>query len=152
MKYADTHSNPLGWLLDRHLAEVPGVRGALLISADGLLFSRTSTPGRENKRDQDKKGQEEAEKLAAATAALRAAALSYVALSGGEVLRQVMLETDGRLYLVTRAGHNMLLGVETTALEVDVAAITEEMLRLADRVHDEMTVADRQPVTEAPER
>ncbi|MEE1808206.1 roadblock/LC7 domain-containing protein [Streptomyces sp. BE133] len=139
--YADTHSNSLGWLLDRQLAGVPGVQGALLISSDGLLSSRTATLR-----------QEGAEKLAAVTAALRAVALSYAEVSGGGGVRQVVIETDARLYPVTRARHNMLLGVETTALDVDVEAITEEMLRLADRVHDEMTVADRQTVTEAPER
>ncbi|MFF8917414.1 roadblock/LC7 domain-containing protein [Streptomyces sp. NPDC015032] len=139
--FADTHSNPLGWLLDKQLAGVPGVQGALLISSDGLLSSRTSTLG-----------QEGAEKLSAVTAALRAAALSYAELSRGGGVRQVVLETDVRLYLVTRAGHNMLLGVETTGLDVDVAAITEEMIRLADRVHDKTTVADRQPVVEEPER
>ncbi|MFF3127101.1 roadblock/LC7 domain-containing protein [Streptomyces sp. NPDC057908] len=139
--YADTHSNPLGWLLDRQLAGVPGVQGALLISSDGLLSSRTATLD-----------QEAAENRAAVTAALRAAALSYTSVSDGGGVRQVVIETDAHLYLITRAGHNMLLGVETTALDVDVEAITEEMLRLADRVHDEMTVADRQTVTEAPKR
>lgn len=139
--YADTHSNKLGWLLDSHLTGLNGVQGALLISSDGLLSSRTSALG-----------QEAAEKLAAVTASLRASALAYAAETGGGGLRQVVIETDARLYLVTRAGHNMLLGVETTSPDVDVALITEGMIRLADSVQHEMTVADRQTAAEEPKR
>ncbi|POX48444.1 hypothetical protein C3489_27220 [Streptomyces sp. Ru71] len=133
----DTHSNSLGWLLDQELGSVEGVEYAVLMSGDGLLQARTRTIG-----------QEDAEKLAAVTASLRAAGKAWDEHVGGKGMCQLLIESQGRIGLTTAAAKNTMLSVVTTGPEADVGLITHHMVRLATRVGHEMEVAERRPTAE----
>ncbi|MEU3844560.1 roadblock/LC7 domain-containing protein [Streptomyces sp. NPDC028635] len=133
----DTHSNSLGWLLDQELGTVEGVAYAVLMSGDGLLQARTQTIG-----------QEDAEKLAAVTASLRAAGKAWDEHVGGKGMCQLLIESQGRIGLTTAAARNTMLSVVTTGPEADVGLITHHMVRLATRLGHEMDVAGRRPAAE----
>ncbi|MEU6085578.1 roadblock/LC7 domain-containing protein [Streptomyces sp. NPDC047085] len=133
----DTHSNGLGWLLDQELGSVEGVAYAVLMSSDGLLQARTETIG-----------QEDAEKLAALTASLRAAGKAWDEHVGGQGMCQLLIESQGRIGLTTAAARNSMLSVVTTGPEADVGLISHHMVRLATRLGHELEVGDRRPVPE----
>ncbi|MCX4597499.1 roadblock/LC7 domain-containing protein [Streptomyces sp. NBC_01549] len=133
----DTHSNSLGWLLDQELGTVEGVRYAVLMSSDGLLRARTETIS-----------QDDGEKFAALTAALRAAGKAWDEFTGGEGMRQLLIESVGCIGLTTTAAKNTMLSVCTTGPDADVGLISHHMVRLASRVGHEMTTADRLPTGE----
>lgn len=136
--FTSTHANALGWLLDSELGSLNGVKCAVLISSDGLLYSRT-----------DSLTQEEGEKLSAMGSGFLAIAREYNNYSDGGGVRQVLVELDAHICLIGQAGTNMLLLVETSGPDADVATIAQQMAALAQRVGHEMAVADRQPA-EAP--
>ncbi|MFI7174809.1 roadblock/LC7 domain-containing protein [Streptomyces spororaveus] len=133
--FTDTHSNKLGWFLDKELGTLAGVRCAVLISADGLLHSRTSSI------DQDG-----GERYAAIASSVRGAARTYSEEFAGGGLRQVVLEMDEYVCLITQAGQNMLLLVQTTDADADLATIAHQMGELAVSVGDRMAVEARKPV------
>ncbi|MES4887644.1 roadblock/LC7 domain-containing protein [Streptomyces sp. NPDC096012] len=133
----DTHSNSLGWLLDQELGSVEGVAYAVLMSSDGLLQARTQTIG-----------QEDAEKLAAVTASLRAAGKAWDEHVGGKGMCQLLIESQGRIGLTTAAAKNSMLSVVTTGPESDVGLITHHMVRLATRLGHELEVAERRPAAD----
>ncbi|MGW1726720.1 roadblock/LC7 domain-containing protein [Streptomyces sp. NPDC002306] len=129
-----SHANALGWLLDEQLGSLRDVRHAVLISADGLLHSRTRSLA-----------QESAEKRAAMGSGLLAIAREYGAVSEGGGCRQVLMELENRLCLLGQAGVNMLLLVETAGPDADVAIIAGQMEMLAKRVGEHLSIADRRP-------
>ncbi|MGY1548228.1 roadblock/LC7 domain-containing protein [Streptomyces sp. MN6] len=133
MVLVDTHSNALGWLLNEELGEVADVKCAVLVSGDGLLHSRT-----------DGIGQDDAEKLAALTASLRAASNAMNKHVGGRGVRQHLVEFNGCFALTTAAAENTMLSVITTGTDADVGLITHHMVRLAARLGHAMNVKDRQ--------
>ncbi|MFE8941113.1 roadblock/LC7 domain-containing protein [Streptomyces sp. NPDC007872] len=132
----NTHANPLGWLLDSELGSLAGVDFAVLASGDGLLSSRTNSVG-----------QDKAEAMAAIGSTLRGTAtgLSHEIKGGG--VRQLLVELDNGVCLITGAGENMLLLAKTSA-DADIATITQAMVMLAGRVGHEMSVAARRPDSE----
>ncbi|MEU9415993.1 roadblock/LC7 domain-containing protein [Streptomyces sp. NPDC048272] len=132
--FSDTHSNTLGWLLDEQLGTLEGVRGAVLISADGLLHSRTSSID-----------QEQAERHAAIASSLRGGARTYSEEFGGGGMRQILLELNEYVCLITQAGENMLLLVQTIDPDADLATIAHQMAELAGKVGDQMAVEARKP-------
>ncbi|MBM7438723.1 roadblock/LC7 domain-containing protein [Streptomyces sp. HB132] len=139
MTFANTHANALGWLLDESLGSLSSVRCAVLISSDGLLHSRTADLP-----------QDAAEKRAAMGSGLLGIAREYGAVSEGGGCRQVLMELEERLCLIGQAGTNMLLLVETTGPDADIAVIAGQMELLARRVGQHMRVADRLPSEHAP--
>ncbi|KOU65953.1 hypothetical protein ADK55_06560 [Streptomyces sp. WM4235] len=136
--FTDTHSNKLGWLLDQQLGTLAGVHCAVLISADGLLHSRTSSI------DQD-----QGERHAAIASSLRGAGRSYGEAFDGGGLRQIVLELTEYVCLITQAGEHMLLLAQTTGPDADIATIAHQMGELAVSVGDQMAVEARRPVPEA---
>ncbi|WP_327411265.1 roadblock/LC7 domain-containing protein (plasmid) [Streptomyces sp. NBC_01281] len=130
--YTDTRANRLGWLLDQQLGTLDGVRHAVLISADGLLHSRTSSIG-----------QDDGERYAAIASALRGAGRSYAEEFEGGGLRQIVLELSNYVCLITQAGKNMLLLAQTANPSADVATIAHQMQELAGRVGGEMAIEAR---------
>ncbi|MFJ5635114.1 roadblock/LC7 domain-containing protein [Streptomyces goshikiensis] len=135
--FADTHSNTLGWLLDQKLGTLTGVACAVLLTADGLLHSRTSS------LDQD-----QAERRAAVAAGLRGAARGYNDEFEGDGVRQVVLELTNYVCLLTQAGENALLLVQTTDPDADLATIAHQAAKLAASVGEQMAVGTRQPLAE----
>ncbi|WP_432190084.1 roadblock/LC7 domain-containing protein [Streptomyces sp. Tue6028] len=130
----DTHSNDLGWLLDEQIGSVEGVRYAVLMSSDGLLKARTQTIG-----------QEDGEKFAALTAALRAAGKAWDDFTGGQGMRQVLIESVSCFGLTTTAGENTMLSVCTTGPHADIGLISHHMAELAVRLGEQMGTAERRP-------
>ncbi|WP_306322051.1 MULTISPECIES: roadblock/LC7 domain-containing protein [unclassified Streptomyces] len=132
-----TDRNELGWLLDGELGGIEGVKHAVLMSSDGLLKAHTETVERD-----------EAEKFAAITAALRAAAKAFDSETGGGGTRQILIESANNLGMVTQAADNTMLAVLTTDAMVDVGLIAHHMERLATRVGRELATAPRESVTD----
>ncbi|WP_335976972.1 MULTISPECIES: roadblock/LC7 domain-containing protein [Streptomycetaceae] len=136
-----THDdNALGWLLDEHLGTCPGVRFAVHMTSDGLLSSYTKTVDKDT-----------GDKLAAVTAALRAAGLAWAEVTGrrGEpnAVRQHLIETDQWIGLASAAAENSLLAV-CAAPDSDIGLISERMNALAQRVGHELASRERRPVGE----
>lgn len=132
--FTNTHANTYGWLLDQEIGTLDGVRCAVLVSADGLLHSRTSSI------DQD-----EGERYAAITSSLRGAARTYSEEFNGGGLRQVVLELGEYVSLITQTGENLLLLVQTTDPDADIATIAHQTGALAEKVGDKMAVEARRP-------
>ncbi|MQY15022.1 hypothetical protein SRB5_51990 [Streptomyces sp. RB5] len=131
---SDTRANTLGWLLDEQLGSVEGVRYAVLMSGDGLLKARTKTIG-----------QEDGEKLAALTASLRAAGRAWNEFTGGEGIRQQLIECVSNIGLTTAAGQNTMLSVCTTGPHADIGLISRHMAALAIRLGEQLGVEERRP-------
>ena len=138
MRLVDTHSNSLGWLLDKELGELVGVKCAVLVSGDGLLQARTQGIG-----------QEDAEKLSALSAPLRAASNAMDSHIGGGGVRQILVEFSESYGLTTSAANNSYLSVVTTDTDADVGLITHQMVQLAARLGHAMEVEERRPEVEA---
>ncbi|MEV7731597.1 roadblock/LC7 domain-containing protein [Streptomyces sp. NPDC088921] len=129
---SDTRSNTLGWLLDKQLGCVEGVRYAVLMSSDGLLKARTTAIS-----------QDDGEKFAALTAALRAAGKAWDEFTGGQGMRQVLIESIGCFGLTTTAGKNTMLSVCTTGPHADIGLISHQMAQLAVQLGEQMGTAER---------
>ncbi|MFE9846597.1 roadblock/LC7 domain-containing protein [Streptomyces goshikiensis] len=132
--FTDTHANTYGWLLDQKIGTLTGVRCAVLVSADGLLHSRTSSIS-----------QGEGERYAAIASSLRGAARSYSEEFGGGGLRQVVLELDHFVSLITQTGANLLLLVQTTDPDADITTIAHQTGALAEKLGDQLAVKARRP-------
>lgn len=141
MMFSDTHANSLGWLLDGELGSVNGVKCAVLFSGDGLLSSRTTSLE-----------QEQAEKLAALGSTLRGAGHAYSnEFDGGDVC-QLLVELTSHFVLITQAGENTVLLVQTSGVDADIDTISHQMNQLVERVGHEMKAEARRPSPEAPLR
>ncbi|MGQ4489215.1 roadblock/LC7 domain-containing protein [Streptomyces sp. SAS_281] len=132
---SDTHANTLGWLLDEQLGSVEGVRYAVLMSGDGLLKARTRTIS-----------QEEGEKLAALTASLRASGRAWDEFTGGQGVRQQLIESVSAIGLTTAAGNHTMLSVVTTGPHADVGLISHHMALLVVRLGEQLGTRERTPV------
>ncbi|SDN22177.1 roadblock/LC7 domain-containing protein [Actinacidiphila guanduensis] len=128
--------NALGWLLDEHLGSCPGVRFAVHMTSDGLLSSYTKTIDKDT-----------GDKLAAVTAALRAAGLAWAEVTGRpdrpNAVRQHLIETDQWIGLTSAAAENSLLAV-CADLDSDIGLISERMNALSQRVGHELVSPERQ--------
>ncbi|THA63458.1 roadblock/LC7 domain-containing protein [Streptomyces sp. A0958] len=132
---SDTHANTLGWLLDEQLGSVDGVRYAVLMSGDGLLKARTRTIS-----------QEDGEKLAALTASLRASGRAWDEFTGGQGVRQQLIESVSTIGLTTAAGQHTMLSVVTTGPHADVGLISHHMALLVVRLGEQLGTKERTPV------
>ncbi len=121
----------LRWLLDQLIERVVGVDMAVLLSADGLLLSRSSGMGREP-----------AEHLAATASALTGLARSAGRQFARGAVHQTAIEMDGGYLLVATAGQGTALAVLTDT-EADLGMIVYEMQLLVRRVGDHLGVAPR---------
>lgn len=121
----------LRWLLDQLIERVVGVDMAVLLSADGLLLSRSTGMGIEP-----------AEHLAATASALTGLARS----AGRQFFRgavvQTAIEMEGGYLLVATAGQGTALAVLTDQ-DPDLGMIVYEMQLLVRRVGDHLGVAPR---------
>lgn len=106
------------WMLDE-VTGVPGIRCAVVLSADGLVKAYSAGTSRDD-----------ADRLAAACAGLKSIGRSLARqfADGGSTSRQVMVEFDGRGgYLFVRgAGDGSHLAVVTDRV-VDPALIAQQM-------------------------
>jgi predicted regulator of Ras-like GTPase activity (Roadblock/LC7/MglB family) len=121
----------LRWLLDQLIERVVGIDAAVLLSADGLLLSRSS-----------RLGLEPAEHLAATASALTGLARSAGRQFGRGAVHQTAIEMDGGYLLVATAGQGTALALLTDR-DPDLGMIVYEMQLLVRRVGDHLGVAPR---------
>ncbi|WP_418276331.1 roadblock/LC7 domain-containing protein [Isoptericola jiangsuensis] len=108
-------AHPESWMLDL-VADVRGVRHAVVLSSDGLVKVRT-----------DSTDPDTADKVAAACAGLVALGLSMGREFGeSDTLRQVVVEFDGGFLFVRGAGDGSRLAVVTRA-GVDPGLVAQQM-------------------------
>jgi predicted regulator of Ras-like GTPase activity (Roadblock/LC7/MglB family) len=121
----------LRWLLDQLIVRTVGIDMAVLLSADGLLLSRSSGMGLEP-----------AEHLAATAAALTGLARSAGRQFDRGLVHQTAIEMDGGYLLVATAGQGTALALLTDR-DPDLGMIVYEMQLLVRRVGDHLGVAPR---------
>ena len=121
----------LRWLLDQLIERVVGIDAAVLLSAYGLLLSRSS-----------RLGIEPAEHLAATASALTGLARSAGRQFGRGAVHQTAIEMDGGYLLVATAGQGTALALLTDR-DPDLGMIVYEMQLLVRRVGDHLGVAPR---------
>lgn len=121
----------LGWLLDQLVQRAVGIDRAVLLSADGLLLSRSSAMPLAD-----------AELLAATASALTGLARGAGRHFERGAVLQTAIELEGGYVLVATAGEGSSLAV-LTAADADVGMIVYEMQLLVRRVGDHLGVAAR---------
>ncbi|MGW2690146.1 roadblock/LC7 domain-containing protein [Streptomyces sp. NPDC001414] len=121
----------IGWLLER-LEETNGVAYAVLVAADGMNPGYTPRLRRE-----------QAEKIAAISSTLWSASRAFDRETGGQGVRQFVMESVGHISLLIPAGENTMLAVRTSSPHVDIGVISEAALRLAGSVGDQLGVKSR---------
>ena len=110
-----------GWQLDDLTKRVPGVRSAVLLSADGLVIAVHGL------------GADAADQLAAIASGLFSVARAAARFSGTDGVRQVVLELDGLMLFTAAAGVAAVLAVLADR-ETDAGALGDEMRQLAKTV------------------
>jgi uncharacterized protein len=138
----------VGWML-RPLTDIPGVRHAVVLSADGLHLGHVSAAGLSG--DVSHLGLGEAEALSAACAAVTMTSLSAVGLLFGEEagVRQVMVESNQGFVLFTSAGAGASLAVATSG-EADVGMVAQQMQILVAKIGAHLSGELMAPATGGP--
>jgi predicted regulator of Ras-like GTPase activity (Roadblock/LC7/MglB family) len=112
----------LDWLLNDLIGQLPGATGAVLLSADGLLMSRSHTLGKD-----------QGDHLAAVASAFHSLAKSAGQQFGGGRARQTIVELDTAFLVVTAAGSGACLAVLATA-DIDLGVTAYEMNLMVQKV------------------
>jgi predicted regulator of Ras-like GTPase activity (Roadblock/LC7/MglB family) len=116
----------LDWLLDDLAARISEVRGALVLSNDGLPTGTSEGLRRED-----------SEHLAALASGFHSLAKGVGRHFEAGMARQTMVEMDDGFLFVVAAGDGSVLAVLTTA-GADMSLIAYEMARLVRRVGEHM--------------
>src|SRR5271156_1045114 len=115
-------SRDLDWLLNDLIGRVRGATGAALLSADGLLISRSRSLSRDD-----------GDHLAAVASAFQSLAKGAGQQFGGGSPRQTIVELDTAYLIVTAAGQGACLAV-LAAGDVDLGTVAYEMNLLVRQV------------------
>ena len=126
-----TAATGLGWLVDDLVSRVPGIEKGLILTRDGLATGASANLGRED-----------AEQLAAISAAFHSLARGAVRQLGAEKVRQVIVEMDTAFLFITAAGQGTCLAVVSPA-GADIGLIAFEMAMLVQRVGEHLSVSPR---------
>ena len=114
--------------LVRNFAErVPGVRDAIVVSADGLLMAMSAGLSRES-----------ADRFAAASSGLIGLAHGAAAPFGGGRVTEVIIEMEYGFIFVTGISDGSLLAV-VAAANADVGLVAYEMAVLVDKTGNALT-------------
>ena len=117
----------LNWLVESFAAAVPGLRQAVVVSADGLLLAFDGNLDRE-----------QADQLAAIASGLASMTLAASThLAGGNV-HHLLVETEGGLLLVMQVSDGSSLAVLADR-GADVGLLGYEMALLVTRMGDALT-------------
>ncbi|MFC7588329.1 roadblock/LC7 domain-containing protein [Nonomuraea antimicrobica] len=122
----------LSWLLDDLIQRVPGIRHAIVLSADGLSVGSSRGLTRED-----------AEHLSAISAGSHSLAMGagrHFALGG---VRQTIIEMDEGFLFVTAAGQGARLAVLATA-DAELGMVTYEMALMVKRVGEHLSAHPRE--------
>ena len=112
----------LNWLLDDILHRVPSARQAIVLSADGLLISRSSNVP-----------QDDAEHLSAVSSGLQSLARGAGRHVNGGAVRQTLVEMENSYLVVTSGSAGNCLAVLADA-DADLGQLVYEMNLLIRRV------------------
>ncbi|WP_062339903.1 MULTISPECIES: roadblock/LC7 domain-containing protein [Herbidospora] len=121
----------LDWLLDDLIRRVPGVRHAVVLSADGLAMGGSQELSRED-----------TEHLAAIAAGSHSLAQGAGRRFGVGNVRQTIIELDGAFLFVTAAGDGARLAVMTSP-DSDLGVVTYELTMLVKRVGEHLSSRPR---------
>ena len=124
----------LDWLLTDFARSTPGVRHALVVSADGLRLAATPEVGPAL-----------ADQLSAAASGLVSLARGTATLLDSLPVSQTILEMAGGYLFLTTISHGSLLAVHTERT-ADMGLVGYEMTMLASRVGHALTPAARSGV------
>ncbi|AWS47460.1 roadblock/LC7 domain-containing protein [Streptosporangium subroseum] len=127
---ADPRSE-LSWLLDDLTQRVPGVRHAIVLSADGLAMGGSRELTRED-----------AEHLSAISAGSHSLALGAGRHFGLGAVRQTIIEMEDGFLFVTAAGQGARLAV-LAAGDAELGMVTYEMALMVKRVGEHLSVQPR---------
>ncbi|MBC6457020.1 roadblock/LC7 domain-containing protein [Actinomadura sp. HBU206391] len=121
----------LNWLLDDLTERIPGVRHAIVLSADGLAMGGSR-----------KLTREDAEHLSAISSSSHSLALGAGRHFGLGGVRQTMIELEGGFLFVTAAGQGARLAV-LAADDAEVGMVTYEMALMVKRVGEHLSAQPR---------
>jgi predicted regulator of Ras-like GTPase activity (Roadblock/LC7/MglB family) len=121
----------LRWLLDDFVGRVAAADRVVVLSADGLLVSRSSSLSNED-----------AEHLSAIASAFQGLARGAARHFEGGGVRQTLVEMDDVFLIVTAAGRGACLAV-LASNKADLGLIAYEMNILLKRVGTYMSAASR---------
>lgn len=121
----------LSWLLDDLTQRVPGIRHAIVLSADGLAMGGSRELTRED-----------AEHLSAISASSHSLALGAGRHFGLGGVRQTIIEMEGGFLFVTAAGQGARLAV-LAAENAELGMVTFEMALLVRRVGEHLSALPR---------
>ncbi|MFF3567523.1 roadblock/LC7 domain-containing protein [Nocardia jiangxiensis] len=125
------HAGDLGWLLDDLAERLTGVRFAVVHSTDGLSLGHTQGMSRED-----------AEHLAALSAALYGLACTAGARFEGGGVRQAVIELDQAVLFVTAAGRNTCLALQADQ-DANFGMVAYEMNLTVQRIGGLMSTDTR---------
>jgi predicted regulator of Ras-like GTPase activity (Roadblock/LC7/MglB family) len=120
-----------GWLLGDLTGRVPGVRSAVLLSADGLVIAGHGL------------GADAADELAAIASGLFSVARAAARFGGTDGVRQVVIEMDGLMLFTSAAGAAAVLAV-LAGQETDAGVLGYEMGQLVKSVAPFLAAQPRQ--------
>jgi predicted regulator of Ras-like GTPase activity (Roadblock/LC7/MglB family) len=120
--HAGSGARDLDWLLDDLIGRVPGATGVALLSADGLLISRSSSLSRDD-----------GDHLAAMASAFQSLARGAGQQFGGGAVRQTTVELESAFLVITSAGHSACLALLAT-VDVDLGLTAYELNLLVKQV------------------
>lgn len=123
----------LDWLLEDLVSRLAGGEQAIVLSADGLLVSRTANLTRED-----------GEHLSAVASGLASLARGAARQFRGGGVRQTVVEMDDRLLIVTAAGSGASLALVSDG-DADLGMIAYEMNLLVKQVGTYLSSAPRNP-------
>jgi len=126
------HRKDLDWLLDDLAARIPEVRGAMVLSNDGLPTGFSDTLPRPD-----------AEHVAALASGLHSLAAGAGRFLGAGGPRQTMVELDAGFLFVLAAGRGAILAVLVDG-NADMALIAYEMARLVRSVGEHLAGPSRE--------
>ena len=131
MTSISTEAENMGFLVRNFAERVPGVRDAIVVSADGLLMAMSAGLSRES-----------ADRFAAASSGLIGLAHGAAAPFGGGRVTEVIIEMEYGFIFVTGISDGSSMAVMADA-SCDVGLVGYEMARLVERCGGALTPALR---------
>jgi predicted regulator of Ras-like GTPase activity (Roadblock/LC7/MglB family) len=131
---AEAPDRELDWLTNNFASRIPGVRGVIVLSTDGLVLAASSHLGRDD-----------ADTLAAVTSGLTSLTLGAARCLDTGGVNQVIVEMDGGYLFVTTVSDGSALAV-TCGPECDIGLIGYEMSLLVARIGPVLTPALRSEI------
>ncbi|MGF1661050.1 MAG: roadblock/LC7 domain-containing protein [Kineosporiaceae bacterium] len=127
MTTTTTEATGFGWLLDTFVRTVPGVRYALVVSADGLLMAMSGGLDRTT-----------GDQLAAIVSGISSLTRGAARHLGTGDVRQAVVEMDGAHLFAMAVGEGSVLAVLAEP-ECDVGVVGFEMATLVQRCEQALT-------------